>query len=117
MPDDDQHALPLPGLEQAPANLTPMVRALRRSVAAMDVDGLLEEEHALDLAAMQLLARSAEMKLATGRASTIANDVDLLLRIKKSITDPDVESGIDADLRALAEEFNRRIDEHDQAAP
>lgn len=105
---------PLPGLEQAPANLTPLVTALRRSIAAMDHAGLLEEDHALELAAAHLLARAAEMKLATGRASTIANDVDLLLRIKAGIANP--EGGeMDDEIKRLLEQFNAQLDEEASA--
>lgn len=106
-----QQELPLPGLEDAPANVSPMVRALRRSIAALDRAELLEEQHALDLQAAHLLARAAELKLATGRASTIANDVDLLLRIKAQILDPGEAGTADAELRAAMDEANRLLDE------
>lgn len=107
---------PLPGLEVAPANLSPMVAALRRSIAAMADQDMLREIDALDLQAAHLLARSAEMKLATGRASTIANDVDLLLRIKKAYTDPE-QGGVDEELAALMAKFNEQLDEESKAGP
>lgn len=112
MPDE-----PLPGLELAPANLSPLVRALRRSIADLDSRDLLGEGHALELAAAHLLARSAEMKLATGRASTIANDVDLLLRIKQTIAEPTEGAGVDEEIRELLEKFNQQLDEEASAGP
>lgn len=104
---------PLPGLEApGPANVSPLVRALRRTVAQLHRDELLNEGHALDLEACRLLARSAEYKLASGRASTIANDVDLMLRIRDGIVHPaeGAAGGVDEQLRAALEEFNRALD-------
>jgi hypothetical protein len=113
-PDQFEPAAPLPGLENLAAeNVPPLVRALHRTIAALDAGDLLEEAHALDLEAMRLLARSAGMKLATGRASTIANDVDLLLRIKQNIVTPPVagEGNVDEELRRAMAEFERHLDE------
>lgn len=117
MPDfsNDDLMLPLPGLEDAPSNLPPLVVALRRSVKAMQQAEQIAEVDALDLAAMHVLARAAEMKLSTGRASTIANDLDLLLRIKTSLTTEEGETSTDEQLREAMEEFTRRLDELDQA--
>jgi hypothetical protein len=116
VPHSDEYAPaePLPGLEaHVPANAAPLVVALHRTIAALAADDLLEEGHALDLEAMRLLARSAGMKLATGRGSTIANDVELLLKIKQNIVTPPVpgEVNVDAELRSAMDEFKAALDE------
>jgi hypothetical protein len=116
VPNSDEYAPaePLPGLEAQPAgNTAPLVRALHRTIAALDSADLLDEGHALDLEAMRLLARSAGMKLATGRGSTIANDVELLLKIKQNIvTPPEVGAGdVDGALRDAMAAFEASLDE------
>lgn len=118
MTSHDPQAQPLPGLEEPPANITPMIRCLRRTLAALDGSGVLEEAHALELESMRLLARSAEMKLATGRASTIANDVELMLKIKAGIVGEETgEGSIDDQLRDAMAEMNRRLDESGATSP
>ena len=117
-PDEFAPAEPLPGLEDSqPANVAPLVRALHRTIAALDAADLLDEVHALDLEAMRLLARSAGVKLSTGRASTIANDVDLLLRIKQNIVTPPVagEGNVDETLRQAMAEFERSLSEAERS--
>jgi hypothetical protein len=112
-PSDYAPPEPLPGLEvQGTGNVSPLVRALRRTVAAMDSLELLDELHALDLEACRLLARSAEMKLATGKASTISNDVDLLMRIKQQIVTPPTspEGSVDSQLREAMADFVAQLD-------
>lgn len=116
MPTPDQYepAEPLPGLETQPAmNAAPLVHALHRTIAALASQELLDEGHAVDLEAMRLLARSAGMKLATGRGSTIANDVELLLKIKQNIiTPPEAgEGGVDEKLREAMAAFEASLDE------
>jgi hypothetical protein len=68
--------------------------------------------HAVDLEAMRLLARSAGIKVTTGRASTVANDVDLLLRIKQNIVTPPTEGEgtVDAELRDAMAKFEAALD-------
>ena len=118
-PDEFAPAEPLPGLEHpTTANVPPLVAALHRTIAALDRADLLEEVHALDLEAMRLLARSAGVKLSTGRASTIANDVDLLLRIKQNIVTPPTagEGNVDDELRQAMAEFKAALDDAERAA-
>jgi hypothetical protein len=103
----------LPGLEDfVPSNLPPLVAALHRTIAALDALELLDEVHAVDLEAMRLLARSAGIKVTTGRASTVANDVDLLLRIKQNIVTPPTEGEgtVDAELRDAMAKFEAALD-------
>lgn len=111
--DRFEPAPPLPGLEDmVPTNLPPLVVALHRTIAALDRLELLDEVHALDLEAMRLLARSAGIKVTIGRASTVANDVDLLLKIKQNIVTPPTEGegGIDGELRDAMQKFEAALD-------
>jgi hypothetical protein len=52
------------------------------------------------------------MKLATGKASTIANDVDLLMRIKQQIVTPPTspEGSVDSQLREAMADFVAQLD-------
>lgn len=111
---------PLPGLEHlGPQNTPALVAALHRTIAALDRLELLDEVHAVDLEAMRLLARSAGIKVASGRASTVANDVDLLLRIKQNIVTPpdEGEGSVDSELRDAMRKFEAALDGADLDAP
>lgn len=111
MTDHDQRQLPLPGLEEPPVNITPMIRALHRTIAWLESSGLITEEHAFELESMRTLARSAEQKLATGRMSTLSQDIEQALKIKAGIVGEDTDASVDEQLRAAMDDFNRRLDQ------
>ena len=121
-PDHDEFEppAPLPGLEHlVPQNTAPLVAALHRTIARLDELELLDESHAVDLEAMRLLARAAGIKVASGRASTVANDVDLLLKIKQNIVTPPTEGegSVDGELRKAMADFQAALDGVDLEAP
>lgn len=112
-------AAPLPGLEHLTPHVPPLIAALHRTVTALNDLELLDEVHALDLEAMRLLARAAGGKVARGRDSTVANDVDLLLRIKQNIVTPPTEGdgNVDAELRKAMADFKAALDGLDDEVP
>lgn len=111
-PAEFEPAAPLPGLENLTPHAPPLIAALHRTVAALDALELLDEVHAVDLEAMRLLARAAGGKVARGRDSTVANDIDLLLRTKQNIITPPTEgdSSVDGELRKAMADFKAALD-------
>jgi hypothetical protein len=72
--DDDQAALALPGLDDpTPAGgLTALETAARRSLAALQASGLLEDRHAVTMQLVLDLARSVGRASAKGQAAAAA---------------------------------------------
>lgn len=113
----DQTALPLPGLgeltdEQRRAT-GQLAIAVRRSVAALDEAGLVQEHDAARLQLALELADIIEIKKRTGRMSTVGNDarvlVDLLDKLLPEQTD------VDDDLRDAVAAWSAAS--HEQPAP
>lgn len=98
----EQVALPLPGL----AELTPeqkratseLAHAVRRSVAALDRAGLVQEHDAARLQLAVELADIIAIKKRTGRMSTVGNDARVLVELLDKLL-PE-QTDVDDELRA-----------------
>lgn len=98
----EQTALPLPGL----AELTPeqaratgeLAAAVRRSVKALDVAGLVQEHDAARLQLAIELADIIQIKKRTGRMSTVGNDARVLVELLDKLL-PE-QTDVDDELRA-----------------
>lgn len=64
--------LPLPGLQDQPGGVTELETAVRRSLAALDAEGLLTEVHAMPMQLVLDLARAVGLGTRSGRASAAA---------------------------------------------
>lgn len=97
MMDDAQGSLPLPGLatldEQRARTTGDLAIAVRRSIAALDRAGLVNEHDAARLQLALELADIIAIKKQTGRMSTVGNDarvlVDLLDKLLPQATELD----------------------------
>lgn len=79
MTDD---ALPIPGLDQpASRSVGDLERAVRRTLRALEEDGLIEERHAARLQLAIELAQIVSLKRATGKVSTVGNDARVLMEL------------------------------------
>lgn len=99
MPETEQTVLPLPGLEPLDdaqlRSVGELAVAVRRSVAALDRAGLVQEHDAARLQLALELADIIAIKKRTGRMSTVGNDarvlVDLLDKLLPEQTEVDEE--------------------------
>ena len=108
--------LPIPGLEPEPQGtraVASLEKAVRRTLAALQADGLIEERHAARVALAIELAQIVTMKRATGRVSTVANDARVLMELLDKLL-PD-DSGIDDALRSVMREWSEVIARGDAA--
>ena len=104
-PIEPDAALPLPGLDAAPSGraVPALEVAVRRTLAALDAEGLV---HEVDAGRLQLaieLAQVISTKKSSGRASTIGNDARVLMEILNDFKEE--ASEIDAGLAAAMEEW------------
>lgn len=75
MTDDDSPTLPLPGLDEvtpAAGGPTALEASARRSLAALERQGLLDERHALTMQLVLDLARAVGRAAAKGQAAAAA---------------------------------------------
>lgn len=109
-------ALPLPGLEDPGEGVTELETAVRRSLAALDKAGLLQETHALPMQLVMDLARAVGLSTRAGRASAAAMAAAQLREAWLLLPELDMNTGkvdewdkLAADLRRSAElEAERR---------
>lgn len=100
--------LPLPGLEDTGARKVPYLEVgVRRTIAALRSAGHLEEQHAAHTAAAVELAQIIDMKKASGRMSTIGNDMRAMIELLDRIL-PE-EGGVDAELQSAIEEWAEEV--------
>jgi hypothetical protein len=82
----------LPGLEPPRANDTPMVRAMRSTIKALDADHRLEPRHAALMQLCLSLAQAIDGGARSGRASAVAMAA-AQLRETLLVLDPPPEDG------------------------
>lgn len=105
---------PLPGLGEPAGTAGPLELAAHRTLAALEADGLLTEQHALIAQLILDLARVATLSVRTGKASAAALAGAQLLAAYDVLTPDTAEGGHDAydqlaaDLRAAAVDETRR---------
>lgn len=101
MPATEQTVLPLPGLEpitDAQAEQAgKLAVAVRRSVAALDRAGLVQEHDAARLQLAIELADIIAIKKRTGRMSTVGNDARVLVELLDKLLPEQTE--VDEELR------------------
>lgn len=125
-PDDDtQAALALPGLEdvQPAGGTTALETAARRSLAALQTAGILEDRHAVTMQLVLDLARSVGRASAKGQAAAAAMAAAQLREAWALLPQPDGSTSGDEwdelarDLRAAAAEERLRhglaVGQHD----
>lgn len=109
MTTPDPIDLPLPGLEPPQRKPAPLEDAVRRTLRALEAEGLIEERHSARLQLAIELSQIITHKRQTGKTSTVANDAKVLVDLLDKIL-PD-DQGIDAALREAmakwAEEVQR----------
>jgi hypothetical protein len=107
----EQTYLPLPGLEPAVKAAGDLAAAVRRSIAALNDEGLVAERDAARLALALEMADIIEIKKSSGRMSTVGNDarvlVDLLDKLLPEATETDQR------LADAMEEWARLIEAED----
>jgi hypothetical protein len=116
--DDDQAALPLPGIGDAQptsaGGITPLEQACRRSLAALEDAGLLSERHAVTMQLVLDLSRSVGRASNKGQAAAAAMAAAQLREAWALLPQPDgAEQGdewdeLARDLRAAAAEERTR---------
>lgn len=114
--DDDQAVLALPGLEdtQPAGGTTPLETAARRSLAALQASGLLEDRHAVTMQLVLDLARAVGRSAAKGQAAAAAMAAAQLREAWALLPQPDGGTSGDEwdelarDLRAAAAEERTR---------
>ena len=92
-----QPDLPLPGLEEPQRKPAPLEDAVRRTLRALEQEGLIEERHSARLQLAIELSQIITHKRQTGKTSTVANDAKVLVDLLDKIL-PD-DQGIDSALR------------------
>lgn len=101
MSETEQTLLPLPGLaelDEAQARATgELAKAVRRSVAALDRAGLVQEHDAARLQLALTMADIIEDKKRTGRMSTVGNDARVLVELLDKLLPEQTE--VDEELR------------------
>jgi hypothetical protein len=101
MSESEQTALPLPGLgeldERQQHTTGELAIAVRRSVAALDRAGLVQEHDAARLQLALELADIITEKRRSGRMSTVGNDARVLVELLDKLL-PD-QTEVDAELR------------------
>jgi hypothetical protein len=104
-----QQTLPLPGLDQPSGRGVPELEvAVRRTLAALDHDGLVREVDAGKLQLALELAQVIDVKKRTGRASTIGNDARVLMEILNDFKEE--ASEVDTNLAAAMDEWREVVD-------
>lgn len=105
---DPTEPLPLPGLEDTGARKVPYLEVgVRRTIAALQSVGHLEEMHAAHTAAAIELAQIIDKKKSTGRMSTVGNDMRAMIELLDRIVPED--STIDAELQAAVDAWNEEV--------
>lgn len=104
--------LELPGLETPKQKPAALEAAVRRTIAALQSEELIEERHAARLQLALELSQIITLKRATGRVSTVANDARVLMELLDKIL-PD-DQGVDAALREAMQKWAEEVerDEH-----
>lgn len=108
---DDQ--LALPGLDKPDRKPAKLEDAVRRTLAALEADGLLEERHAARLQLAIELAQIITLKRQTGRVSTVSNDARVLVELLDRIL-PD-DQGVDAALREAMAKWAEEVERAERA--
>lgn len=118
MTDTVQGALPLPGLapldDAAQRATSELAAAVRRSVAALDRAGLIQEHDAARLQLALELADIIAIKKRTGRMSTVGNDARVLVELLDKLLPEQTE--VDDDLRDAIAAWSAAA-AHEQSAP
>lgn len=104
-------SLPLPGLA-APdrGGVTELERAARRSLAALDSAGLLQENHAVLMQLVLDLARAVGLGAASGRASAAAMAAAQLREAWAMLPTLDMDTGSGDEWDKLAMELRAQAD-------
>lgn len=110
--DPAQSALPLPGLEPTARKASDLEVAVRRTLAALDGEGLVHEVDAGKLQLALELAEVISVKKRSGRASTIGNDARVLMEILNDFKEEasEVDADLAATMAAWSEEVQRAAD-------
>ena len=107
MTTPDQPTLPLPGLDEPQRKPAPLEDSVRRTIRALDQDGLIEERDAVRLQLAIELAQIITTKRATGRLSTVANDARVLLELLDKVLPDDL--GVDSALRDAMASWSEEV--------
>lgn len=107
-PPIEQDALPLPGLEPAPANAGPLEVAVRRTLAALKAAGYIRERDAARCALAIELAQIVTDKRRSGRTSTVGNDARVLVELLDALLPED--TGVDNQLQDAMSEWAAAIE-------
>lgn len=97
----------LPGLGDAPAGETELETAVRRSLAALDAAGLLQETHAMAMQLVLDLARAVGIGTRNGRASAAAMAAAQLREAWSLLPELDMASGQMDEWEKLAKDLRR----------
>lgn len=100
---------PLPGMTEPTAAPSPLEAATRRTIAALDADGHLDESHAVLLQLCLTLARAIDAGSRHGKASAVAMAARELRETFLALIPEDSEGG-------ESDEWSRFLDQLDAAA-
>lgn len=102
--------LPLPGLSAPDAGVTELEVAARRSLAALDQAGLLQETHAMAMQLVLDLARAVGLGTRSGRASAAALAAAQLREAWLLLPALDMATGVADEWDKLAADLRREAD-------
>lgn len=114
MTESTQGALPLPGLDEPTSRGVPDLEvAVRRTLVALDQEGLVHEVDAGKLQLALELAQVIAIKKQTGRASTIGMDARVLMEILNDFKEE--ASEVDSTLADTMRQWEEAIGHGDPA--
>lgn len=105
--------LALPGLDEPERKPAKLEDAVRRTLAALQAENLIEERHAARLQLAIELSQIITLKRTTGRVSTVANDARVLMELLDKIL-PDA-TGVDGALREAMERWSEAVERSERA--
>lgn len=115
----EQVALPLPGMEslddRAAAEASDVAVAVRRSIAALQVAGLVSEVDSARLALALELADIIAIKKRTGKMSTIGNDARVLVDLLDKLLPESTE--VDDALKQAVARWNAALEDPAAVSP
>lgn len=110
--------LPIPGLEPPSRSASPMERATRRSIVALEAAGLVEERHSMVTQLMIELAQVVDAGRRNGKASAAAMAASeimaayqLLLPADEGGETHDAYDDLASELRGIANDVRRELAE------
>lgn len=108
--------LPIPGLDEPSGRpVDALEKAVRRTLRALELEGLIEERHAARLQLAIELAQIVSLKRATGKVSTVGNDARVLMELIDKLL-PE-ESAVDEMLRDAMAKWSEVIAHGPDNAP